>query len=209
MELGNESNYQQHKGPIRVTPSSKRSKGAFKALWAVWEVALSTLKQYEEKKGQENRRKRKKKRQNDPERIKLLYDVKTTRAAMDAYNRYSINVRGASSTAYGSFKEANIVTQFATLIKVTMPSPTAQEAVLQHMRPLEHLGEGSAYTAWMTDYGEEKGATDSSDGNGDNYIGEDSDDNGVDLDDNGDDSDDNDDPMDEAMLEGGNEMDYN
>ena len=53
-----------------------------------------------------------------------------------------------------------------------MPSPTVQEAVLQHMRPLERLGEGSAYTAWMTDYGEGKGATDSSD----DYDEEDSDD---------------------------------
>jgi hypothetical protein len=122
--------------------------------WAEWEVALRTLKVYEEKKAKEKKaRKGQKKGQKDPERTKLLDNVKTTRAAMDAYNQYTVNVRGASPTAYGSLKEANIVSQFATLIKVTMPSPTAQETILQHMRPLERLGEDSAYTAWMTDYG--------------------------------------------------------
>ena len=70
MDLGNESNYQQHKGPIQVTPSSKRSKGAFKALWAVWEVALRSLKQYEEKKAKE--KEGHEKGQKVPERIKLL-----------------------------------------------------------------------------------------------------------------------------------------
>ena len=88
---------------------------------------------------------------------------------------------------YGCLEEANIVTQFAALIKVTVPSPTAQDAALQHMRPLECLGEGSGYTAWMTDYGEE---SDSSGDNGDGW------------------NDDENDSMDEAMLEGGNQMDY-
>jgi len=179
MELGNESNYLQHNGPIKVT-SSKGSKGAFKALWTAWEVAFRTLKMYEEKKAKEKkaRKKGQEKGRKDPERTKLLHNVKTTRAAMDAYNRYSVNVRGASPTAYGSLKAANIVTQFATLMTVTMPSPTAQEALLQQMRPLERLGEGSAYTAWMTDYGEGEDATDSSDGDRDDSSDDNGDDNG-------------------------------
>jgi hypothetical protein len=116
MELGDESNYQQH----QVTPSSE---GVFRDLWAVWEVALRTLNVYEEKKAKENKvRKWQEKGQKDPERTKLLDNVKTTRAAMDAYNQYTINIRGASPTAYRSLKGANIVSQFATLIKVTMPS---------------------------------------------------------------------------------------
>jgi hypothetical protein len=201
IELGNESNYQKHKGPIQVTPSSKRTKGAFKILLAAFHAALRRLNVYEEKKEKEKKAREareakekgaKEKSQKDPERTKLRNNVKATRAKMDAYNRYTINVRGASSTAYGSLKEANIVTEFATLVKVTMPSPTAQDVALQHMRPLERLGEDSGYTAWMTDYGEEA-ATDSSDETGD---------------DSGDDSDDSKDEPNEAMLEGGNEMDY-
>lgn len=159
MELGTDTPYQEHKGPIQVTVSSGGSKGAFQGLWVAWEGALGALEKYRKtaKKGKKGRKNRKK---------KLIDNVRTTRAAVDAYNRYTVNIRGASDTTYGSLKEANIVTQFATLIKVTMPSPTAQEAVLQHMRPLERLGEDSAYTAWMTDYGEGE-TIDSEDDNGD------------------------------------------
>jgi len=188
MELGNKSNYQQNTGPIQVTPSAKGSKGAFEALLAAWENALQKLNAYEEKKAKEKEaekvkktkqrkvRKAKKakiakiakeKSPKDPERTKLRNEVKTTRAATDAYNRYSVNVCGASSTVYGCLEEANIVAQFATLIKVTMLLPTAQDVALQHMRPLEHLGEDSAYTAWMTDYGEGDSSDDDSDDSGD------------------------------------------
>ena len=148
------------------------------------------------KKGKEKEAKKgKEKSQKDSDGTKLRNNIKTTRVAMDAYNRYSVNVRGTSSMTYGCLKEANIVTEFAALIKVTMPSPTAQDVPLQHMRPLECLGEGSAYMAWMTDYGEE---SDSSDETGDDSSGG-----------NGDGrNNDEDDPMDEAMLEGGNQMDY-
>jgi hypothetical protein len=159
----------------------KEDEGAFEALSTAWELALGALRVYEEKKAKE-------KGQKDHERSKLLENVKIARAKMDAYNRYTVNVRGASPKAYGSLKEANIVAQFATLIRVTMPSPTAQEAILKHMRPLERLGEGSAYTAWMTDYGEEDAT--------DNSSGDSGDDKGADS------------MNAEATLEEGNEMDY-
>ena len=210
MELGNESNYQQTTGPVQVTPSAKGSKGAFEALLAAWENALQNLDAYEKKKAKEKKVEKAKQRKvrkvrkakkakiakekspKDPERTKLRNEVKTTRAAMDAYNRYSVNVRGASSTVYGCLEEANIVAQFATLIKVTMLSPTAQDAALQHMRPLEHLGEDSAYTAWMTDYGEGDSSDDDSDDSGDEED--------VNEDESGDEEDDNeDDPMDEDV----------
>jgi len=158
MELGNETKYQGIKGAILVTPPKKVSEGVFKGLWDAWESALKQLNEYEEING---------KKKEDYERKKLLQNFKAARAKMDAYNRYSINVRGALPATYGCLKEANIVTQFATLIRVTMPSPTSREAVLNHMRPLERLGEGSAHTAWMTDYRGEDATGSSSDGNGD------------------------------------------
>jgi hypothetical protein len=112
---------------------------------------------------------------------KLIDNVKTTRAAVDAYNRCTVNIRGASDTTYGLLKKANIVTQFATLIKVTMPSPTAPEDALQHMRPLERLGQDSAYTAWMTDYGEGE-TTDSEDDNGDPMLDQQEEENKMEID---------------------------
>jgi hypothetical protein len=49
----------------------------------------------------------------------------TVEDAQGDYNRFSISVRGASPTVYGALRDANIVEQFAHLLRVTMPPPTA------------------------------------------------------------------------------------
>jgi hypothetical protein len=173
MELGTDTPYQGHEGPIRITVSSGGPKDTFQALWVAWERALGELEKWTEAK--------KAKKAKKGQMKKLIDNVKTTRAAVDGHNRYTVNIRGASDTTYGLLKKANIVTQFATLIKVTMPSPTATEDALQHMRPLERLGKDSAYTAWMTDYGEGE-TTDSEDDNGDPMLDQQEEENKMEID---------------------------
>jgi hypothetical protein len=53
---------------------------------------------------------------------------------------------------YGILKEANVVREFAHLLSVTMPAPVAQDRKIEHMRPLERLGDTSAHTDWMYEY---------------------------------------------------------
>lgn len=45
--------------------------------------------------------------------------VKKARVAVDKYNRYSIAVRGSSSDVYGILREANVETEFASLLRTT------------------------------------------------------------------------------------------
>jgi hypothetical protein len=71
---------------------------------------------------------------------------------MDNFNRYTISIRGATPEVYGILKEANVVREFARLLSVTMPAPVAQDHKIEHMRPLEHLGDTSAHTDWMYEY---------------------------------------------------------
>ena len=78
--------------------------------------------------------------------------MKAARLAVDSCNRYSISVRGASPEVYGILREADIVKEFATLLSVTMPSPSNQDRTRQHMRPLERLGVASNHTAWVSEY---------------------------------------------------------
>jgi hypothetical protein len=75
--------------------------------------------------------------------------VEQARQEMDSYNRYTIFVRGASSDTYGILKRADVEEAFNTLLTVTMLPPATQGCMIQHMHPLERLGERSAHTAWM------------------------------------------------------------
>ena len=84
---------------------------------------------------------------------KLLKEVEDEQLKMDAYNRFTISVRGKSPDIYGVLNKANIVEEFATLLSVTLPSPTVQDIAIQHMRPLERLDDASAHTAWVSVYG--------------------------------------------------------
>ena len=79
-------------------------------------------------------------------------EAKEARAAMDTYNRYTIAVRGVSPDVYGILRMAKIETEFETLLSTTKPPPTPQDIAIQHMRPLEQLGEGSGHNAWMSKY---------------------------------------------------------
>jgi hypothetical protein len=82
----------------------------------------------------------------------MIKAIENRREAMDAYNQYSIFIHGTSSDIYSILKTADIVDQFGTLLCVAMPSPDGLESSLQHMWPLEHLGNDCAQTAWMLEY---------------------------------------------------------
>jgi hypothetical protein len=140
MELGSESNY---KGlsKIKPTPSGTTADGEFSKLTTV--LATAQL-QYVLGLQQVGRKKK------DAEFEKQA--VRDAQLAVDSYNRYSLSVRGASPEVYGILKTANIADEFATLLKITTPSPGNQKAILQHMRPLQRLGNESNHTAWMSEY---------------------------------------------------------
>jgi len=88
------------------------------------------------------------KQKGDPE----LKAVKDAQQAVNSYNCYLISVHGVSPDVYQILHTADIAREFATLLKITMPSPRNQEALIQHMRPLERLGAVSNHTAWMPEY---------------------------------------------------------
>ncbi|KIM86830.1 hypothetical protein PILCRDRAFT_4708 [Piloderma croceum F 1598] len=146
-ELGNESFHGRgaNSSRIKVTiPEPTTKVDEFKILRNDWLAAVEALEDYQ--KGQV------KKERTDPKLVEKQKKVKEARLAMDAYNRYTIAVRGASADVYGILRMAKIETEFATLLTSTMPSPTAQDETIQHMRPLERLGSESGHTAWMSRY---------------------------------------------------------
>ena len=136
LELGNESAHSK----IKVTIPKHTAKDEFQNLTEDWLAAAKTLN-----KVPRGRRK-------GPGFIEKQKVVKEKRLAMDAYNRYSIAVRGASSDVYGILRKAKVERAFSTLLSITMPSPTVQDTTIQHMQPLERLGRESGHTVWMSKY---------------------------------------------------------
>ncbi len=88
----------------------------------------------------------------DPELKKLKEAVSNAQLAADSYNCYAISVRGASPEVYRVLKRAGIVDEFANLLDITTRLPGNAMATIQHMRPLERLGDGSNHTVWMAEY---------------------------------------------------------
>jgi hypothetical protein len=143
MELGNESSYQDTQSKIKTIGSQPLSDGGLRTLTDNWVVAKVNLLKY--------------RNTASPEKKiveKLKKDVELRQLAMEGYNRYSIFARGASPDVYGILNEANIAKEFATLLAITTPSPTAETVATQHMRPLERLDDDdtSEYTAWMSEF---------------------------------------------------------
>ena len=141
MELGNESFHRETRSKIKSLVSKPPSSNEFRDLTEKWVDAVKTLQEYQQS---ETR--------NEIQFKKLKDDVKAMRLAMDCCNRFSVCVRGATSGVYSILNKADIAREFVTLLKVTMPSPTAQDSAIQHMRPLEHLGNKTHYTDWMSKY---------------------------------------------------------
>jgi hypothetical protein len=129
MELGKESNYQENQSKIKSMASEPVGDGEFEELSGGLMTAVTDL---------ETHQKQPTKDRATTERLKKK--VKEARLAVDSCNMYSISVRGASPDVYGILREANIVKEFATLLSITMPSPSNQDLTMQHMRPLERLG---------------------------------------------------------------------
>ena len=165
MELGNESKYQESHSKIKtVTP--KPVDGGFAKLTADFADDLRKFESYKAQAKQEltdlkesveasvRTEKDLADRKSNLQKAekKLEEKMKSSRQAKDSYNRYSIAVRGASDDVYDILQTANIVKEFDLLVKVGLPSPNDQAAVMQHMRPLESLGAESNHTAWMLEY---------------------------------------------------------
>jgi hypothetical protein len=141
LELGNESLYRKTQSKIMCTPSKVPTEGEFHELTNDWEAALKALEDYRKLKSHAKKR-----------MDTLKAAVKDTRQAMDACNCFSIFVRGTSPEVYGILDNTGISKQFATLLEIAKPSPADEEMVIQHMRPLERLGDGSAHIAWWSNY---------------------------------------------------------
>ena len=146
LELGNESHHGTTHSKIKVTIPEATKKDKFQSLTESHLVAAEPLRDYPAQERQPV------KERTVPKLVKKQKEVKEARVTMDSYNRYTIAVRGVSADVYGILRKANIETEFATLLSTMMPSPTPQDDAIQHMRPLERLGGGSGYNAWMTNY---------------------------------------------------------
>jgi hypothetical protein len=84
----------------------------------------------------------------DVEEIRLQDKVNNEQFTMDSYNQFSISVRGSLPEVYSTAQGRHC----ETLLAVTMPLPTEDNILLQHMQPAECLGDTSTYTAWMSEY---------------------------------------------------------
>jgi hypothetical protein len=141
MELGSESCYRASGSKIQCAASKTPVDDEFSCLSDAWDEAVKKLETY---------RRRKKTTKATREKLKKAAD--NARRAMDSCNRYSISARGVSPDVYNILREANIVTEFTTLLNVIMPSPVDLDSTRQHMRPLERLAAESGHTAWMSEY---------------------------------------------------------
>ena len=165
MELGTESNHQEAKSQILVNTSPMKDVVKFESLWKERDSAVQNLNEYMVKKKEMERTKETKKqrgRAQDPQQTELEEKVQDAQAKIDAINRFSIFVRGASSKIYGILSEAKIVDEFAHLLKVTLPSPVPLDITMKEMHPLERMDETSDQTAWMFRYtmAEDRGGED-------------------------------------------------
>jgi hypothetical protein len=147
LELGNNSCHRSTNSQIKTTVP--KYLGPFSTLENEYISAVQSLRQYETIVDALETEKQRR----DPAKVTLMKTVQDKWLAMNEYNRFTISIRGASSDVYGILKEAKLKEQFATLLSLTMPRPTAQDIATQHMMPLERLGKTSAHTAWMKDYG--------------------------------------------------------
>jgi hypothetical protein len=158
LELGSNSNYQDTGTKIKTTTPRIKDGDEFSDLRKEWWAAMGQLEEYcheiaseaggarEDAKAKDERKKR------EQARVKQLRaKVETKKQIMDSFNRFSIFVRGASPGTYGVLKTAKIEREFAKLLSVTSPSSMFQVAAIQHMRPLERLG-NNPYNAWMSEY---------------------------------------------------------
>jgi hypothetical protein len=148
MELGAESCHRSTGTRFQVKSPQPLVEGKFEDLWNKWISAQQCLQEHKSQQGETRKRKAGK----DHKEVQLLGDIADTQVAMETYNRFTICVRGASEEVYGVLKTANVAQAFATFLSTTMPPPTAQDTATQHMRPLDHLSDASAHTAWMSVY---------------------------------------------------------
>ena len=154
IELGSDSHFQSTGSNIKVTTPDPTEKDGVEEYYS---EAAQYIRDYAADQTSKKRRIEKgavpdpalgKKKLTNVDKKKL----KDARLIMDRYNRYTIAIRGASPNVYGILRKAKIETEFETLLRTTMPPPTPQDIAIQHMRPLERLGEESVHNAWMSNY---------------------------------------------------------
>lgn len=146
LEFGNNSCHRSTNSQIKIT--TPKNPGSFSSLEYDYLSAVRNLGHYETIANAQTVKQRR-----DPAKATLRKAVQDTWLAMNDYNRYTIAIRGSSSDEYGILKNPQLNEQFATLLSLTMPPPTAEDIAIRHMMPLERLGKTSAHTVWMKDYG--------------------------------------------------------
>src|SRR5262249_26891846 len=112
MELGYESSFQETQLTIKATVSPQLPDGEFRERCEAYLKALNDLSKYPNKSSR------------DPVCIRLKKEVDQKREEMSNCNRYSICIRGASPKTYGILNNVGIENEFATLLKITMTSPS-------------------------------------------------------------------------------------
>ena len=145
LELGNSAGYQETQTKIQWKAAVPKD-GEFRQLKDAWRVAVKDLDDYQD------RSKTLKKKLDKKVIIAKKAAIEDARKEMDSCNRYSLFVRGATPDVYGILDRASIAKEFATFLKVTMPSSTPEDTACQTMRPLESFADGSAHMAWMLEY---------------------------------------------------------
>jgi hypothetical protein len=150
MELGTESQHQSTGKKVKATAWSSTNV-PFSTLVQDWTTAVNAHASYKAKPNT-----------NKAEANRMRAKVEEKRKLKDAHRRYSISARGASDV-YGLLAGEELKKAFATLLQVTMPSPSDHSLELQRMRPLERLGKGSGHTDWMQSFVETPDQMDTSD----------------------------------------------
>jgi hypothetical protein len=151
MELGTESQHQSTGKKVKATAWAPTTDITFSTLVQDWTTAVNAHALY---KVQPN--------SNKVEANRMRAKVEEKRKLKDGYQRYSISARGASDV-YGILAGEKLKEALATLLQVTMPSPSDHSLELQHMRPLERLGKGSGHTDWMQSFVETPDQMDTND----------------------------------------------
>ncbi|KAF8515975.1 hypothetical protein BU17DRAFT_76734 [Hysterangium stoloniferum] len=142
MELGNESNYRENHSKIISMACKPVVDSEFEELFSHFAAAVKTLHSHRnQERGKKAKNAKETKKRKGRKSIWLWIPTTDTRS-----------VRGASPDVYQIIKKADIVQEFATLLDITMPSPSNEDYTMQHMRPLDRLGVASNHTAWMTEY---------------------------------------------------------
>ncbi|KAF8491535.1 hypothetical protein JB92DRAFT_1266106 [Gautieria morchelliformis] len=142
LELGTQTQY--HEGGWVALRVAERSEKNWSTLLSEWADSVKSVAEYED-----GLRKAGKKKGKDKVGQQKKDKMKKSRAAMDAFKRYSISIRGTDS--YAVLNLPGWRQAFQTLLEVTERGEMGDELV-QQMWPLRQLGDSTPHGVWMRTY---------------------------------------------------------